>query len=428
MSNNQTHERSRRHSAVALVATLIAGLAIGAGVMWMLRADVATPAGDEHEEAGHVELPPGVVEVPAAAQKNAGVQTLTVERRSVPATIEVTGTVAPVESRVAHVRPLARGVVESIGVTLGARVQQGQTLVTYDNIELGERVGDYLGAIAALRQAEADVAVKQRSLERAEALIKLEGVAQQTVELRRAEFKNAQAAVASQKAGVAKVEEQLHRFGLSDADLARLAPDEGESAHRTASHSVLRAPFAGVVTKFDVAQGELVEPDRELLTISDISTVWVLADVYEKDLAKVRVNSDVNIRVDAYPDRVFVGRLTYVADIIDPETRTAKVRCVIANADGALKLDMFARVAVATTERRDGVVIPAAAVQQIDGASVVFVQQSPERFIRRNVALGVSAGDVVEVVSGLKTGEVIAGAGSFYLKTAALRDRIGDEH
>ncbi len=89
---------------------------------------------------------------------------------------------------------------------------------------------------------------------------------------------------------------------------------------------------------------------------------------------------------------------------------------------------MFANVAVATTDAREAIVIPAAAVQQIDGGSVVFLRQTPERFLRRNVQLGVSAGDVVEVVSGLKAGDAIAGAGSFYLKTAALRDRIGYEH
>ena len=430
--------RERRFSGLALALVLVAGISTGFCVEYW-RGDAASgneaPASEElagEEHAG--ELPPGVVEVPAAAQRNAGLQTLTVTRSVLPATIEVTGVVAPVESRVAHVRPLARGIVESIGVTLGARVTQGQTLVTYDNIELGELVGSYLSEVAALRQAEADLEVRQQALQRAEDLIKLEAVAQQTLEQRRAEFKNAQAGIASQKARVAKVEEQIHRFGLSEADLARLSPEEGggedgrNTGHRTASHSVLRAPFTGIVTKFDVAAGEFVDPTSELMTISDLSTVWVQADVYEKDLAKVKLNSDVNMRVDAYPDRIFVGRLTYISDIIDPQTRTAKVRCVIANPDGALKLDMFVKVAVATTDSREGIVVPADAIQQIDGTSVVFVRQTPERFVRRNVTLGVSAGDVVEVNAGLQGGEVIAGAGSFYLKTAALQDRIGDEH
>ena len=426
MSDRQLGEfRERRFGLPALVLVLGLGVAAGFSVEYCRGSAVATPPTEETTRTDA--LPAGVVEVPEAAQRNAGMEVLTVASRMLPATIEVTGVVAPDERRVSHVRPLARGVIEEIAVTLGARVVRGQTLVSYDNIELGALVGDYLSEVAAQRQAEADLEVKQRFLDRAEALIKLEAVAQQTLELRRAEFKNAQAAVASQRARVAKIEEQIHRFGLSDADLAGLTPEEGRSGHRTAAHSILRAPFAGVVTRFDIAAGEIVEPDRELMTISDISTVWVLADVYEKDLAKVVRNTDVSIRVDAYPDRVFAGRLTYISDVIDPQTRTAKVRCVVANPDGALKLDMFARAALVTSDSRQGISVPAAAIQQIDGQSVVFIRQSSVRFERRTVEVGTAAGDVVEIRSGLRTGDVIAGAGSFYLKTALLRERIGEE-
>ena len=415
----------RRFSAVALALTLAGGLAAGFSIEHCRggAGSTAAPEPDPRADA----LPAGIVEIPEAAQHNAGLETLTVETRRLPATLEVTGVVAPDERRVSHVRPLARGVIEEIAVTLGARVTRGQALLSYDNIALGELIGDYLSELAAQRQAEAELEVKQRFLERAEELIKLEAVAQQTVDLRRAEFKNAQAGVTSQRARVAKIEEQIHRFGLSDADLVGLTPEEGRSGHRTASHSVLRAPFAGVVTTFDVAAGEIVEPERELMTITDISTVWVLADVYEKDVAKVMLNTDVNIRADAYPERVFVGRLTYVSDIIDPETRTAKVRCVVENPDGALKLDMFARVAVPTSESRQTIVVPATAVQQIDGQSVVFVRQSPVRFERRIVTVGIASGDLVEITSGMTEGERIVGAGSFYLKTALLRERIGEE-
>ena len=407
-----------------IVLVLVAALSLGLVVAyWPHGAGATAP----QAEKGAPDLPLGVVDVPEAAQKNAGLQTIPVGSRVLPATIEVTGIVAPDERRVSHVRPLARGVIEDIPVTLGARVTRGQTLLSYDNIELGELVGNYLSEVATQRQTEADREVRQQALQRAEDLIKLEAIAQQTLEQRRAEFKNAEAAVVSQRARVAKIEEQIHRFGLSDADLSTLTPEEGRSGHRTASHSILRAPFSGVVTKFDIAPGELVGPDRELMTLTDLSTVWVLADVYEKDLAKVKVNSDVNIRVDSYPDRVFVGRLTYIGDSIDPQTRTAKVRCVIANPDGALKLDMFVKVAVATTDSREGISVPVAAVQQIDGQSVVFVRQSPTRFERRNVEPGNTAGDVVEIRSGLKGGEVIAGTGSFYLKTALLRETIGGE-
>ncbi len=368
-----------------------------------------------------------VVDVPEQAQANGGLKTAIVESRVIPATIEVTGSVQPDSAQVAHIRPLARGVIESLGVRLGSRVAPGQLLLSYDNIEMGTLTGEYLSEIAVQRQAESDLELRQLAVQRAEELIKLEAIAQQTLEQRRAEVRNAQAAVASQKARVSKIEEQLHRFGVSDKDLTSLTPQEGVNGHRTASHGVLRAPLGGVVTKFEVAVGELVEPDRELMTISDISTIWVLADVYEKDLAKITVDTDVKIRVDFYPDRVFVGRLTYIADTIDPQSRTVKVRCVVSNRDGALKLDMFARVSVPTTDSRQTLLVPAAAIQQIEGQSVVFVRQSPTRFERRLVEVGVSAGDVVEIKAGIRLGEVVAGAGSFYLKTALLRERIGGE-
>ena len=421
---NETDKTWRQRSVlIALVVVLGAGIGVGFLLDSSGPAD-APPAEEDHAE----DLPPGVVVVAEAAQRNAGVQTAKVAEQILPATLEVTGTVTPDDARVAHVRPLARGVIEEISVSLGARVARGQGLITYDNIELGELVGTYLSEAAAQRQTEADLEVARRSLQRAEELIKLEAVAQQTLDLRRAEFKNAEAAVASQRARVSKVEEQIHRFGVSEAELRRLSPTEGADGHRTASHSVLRAPFAGVVTKFDVARGEMVEPTADLLTISDISTVWVLADVYEKDLAKVRTGGEVTIRVDAYPDRTFRGKLTYISDLIDPQTRTAKVRCVVENGDGALRLDMFAKVSIPSTDSRRTVAVPASAIQQIDGQPVVFVQQAPDRFIRRNVTVGITANNVVEIRAGLKPDEVIVTAGSFYLKTAALRDRIGDEH
>ena len=415
----------RRFTALTVVLALLAGGVVGATAIWLFKNDPAPQA----EEAEHkAELPPGVVEIPEAAQKNASLQVVRAETQVLPAVINVTGVVAPVESRVAHIRPLARGLIEKVSVSLGTRVQPGQPLVVYDNIALGELIGEYLSEVATLRQAETDRDVKRRVIERSEELIKLEAIAQQQLEQRRAEFRNAEAAVASQRARVSKVEEQIHRFGLSDKDLASLSLEEGRGGHREASHNVLRAPFAGIITKYDVAVGEVVDTERELFTITDLSTVWVQADVYEKDLGKIRAGVDAAIKADAYSDRTFTGRLTYVGDTIDPTTRTTKVRCVVPNSDGALKLDMFVKVAIPTSDRREAVVVPVAAVQTVDEQRIVFVRQSATRFERRIVQTGTTAGDLVELTSGVKAGEMVVGAGSFYLKTALLRERIGDEH
>jgi len=413
---------------MALVG-LIAGVVLGAALMLTFggspASDVSAPEEEAHADEG------GALELTEAAQQNAGVQVTAVSRERLPETIEATGTVTPVESRVAHMRPLAQGIVERVAVSLGARVTAGQELLSYDNVVLGDLIGEYRSAVAAQRQREADLEVRRLHFERAGRLIEIEAIAQQTLELRRAEFVNAEAAVASARAEVARIEERIHRFGVTDDDLGRLAADEADperNVHREASHNVLRAPFAGVVTAYDVAVGEMVEPDRELLAIADLSTVWVLADIYERDIARVRPGTQAIIRTEAYPDRVFTGEVTYVSDVIEPATRTARVRCVVSNPDGALKLDMFTTVAIPTAIEREALVVPVDAVQQVDGLSVVFVQTAATTFERRDVELGMTVGDRIEIIAGLEPAEQVVAAGSFYLKTALLRERIGDEH
>jgi len=420
-----TTDSTKGVSARMVLLAVVLAAVLSGGFVWA----VMRPTPAEATQADHADdLPPGEVELTDEALKNAALTFADVALSQVPTTVVMTGTVTPDEARVAHVRPLARGVIERVWVRLGARVTKGQPLATYDNIQLGEFVGQFLSARAMLRQVEADLNVKRQVAERGRALIALEAIARQTLDLREAEVKTAEAAVASVMATVAQIEEQLHRFGLSDADLGQLTTADGKGSHRDSSHAILRAPFDGVVTRYDVAEGELVEPDRELFTVTDLATVWVLGDVYEKDLTKVRSGVKATVRVDAYPDRIFTGLVGFIADSIDPQTRSAKARVVVSNADAALKLDMFARIEVPTADQRDAILVPVDAIQRIDNQTVVFVRTVSNRFIRRDVDLGVSTGDVVEIRSGLKPGESIVAAGSFYLKTALLRERIGDEH
>jgi cobalt-zinc-cadmium efflux system membrane fusion protein len=370
---------------------------------------------------------PNVVTLDAAAQRNIGLRVEAAQIRTIVQTIQTTGVVGPNETRVAHIRPLARGRIEKVYVRLGDRVRAGQPLVAYDNIELGELIGEYLSAVAALEKANAEAEVAKRSLERAQNLVELGAIARAEYERRNAEYKNALAAINSQKAEIAKIEEKLHRFGLTDADVAQVANLRHTQFHREASHSVLRAPFDGVVIKSDVAEGEVVETDRELFTIADLSTVWVQADVYEKDIASIREGQEVKVLVDAYPGETFVGKITYVSDFLDPKTRTAKVRCEVPNPDGRLKLEMFATIQIPTPIGREAVMIPTAAVQQIDDKPVVFVKTGDTQFQKRDVQLGNQSDGWVEVKSGLKAGEVVVTQGSFYLKSMLLREQIGGE-
>ena len=179
--------------------------------------------------------------------------------------------------------------------------------------------------------------------------------------------------------------------------------------------------------KYNAAEGEAFGPSDEVFTIADLSTAWVLADVYEKDIALIHAGQEARIVTDSYPGETFLGRITYVSDFLDPKTRTAKVRCEVPNRDGRLKLDMFATVQLPTPANRQALLVPAAAIQQVNDRPVVFVRISETEFEPRNVGLGTQSDGWVEVTGGVKKGEVVVAHGSFFLKSTLLRSQIGGE-
>jgi membrane fusion protein, heavy metal efflux system len=155
--------------------------------------------------------------------------------------------------------------------------------------------------------------------------------------------------------------------------------------------------------------------------------VWIQANIYEKDLAAVRVGLTVPVSVESYPGQTFACRTTYVSDLLDPKTRTAKMRCEVPNPDRRLKLDMFVTLKIPSPSGREAVMVPATAIQQINDRPVVFVQQGDTTFIKREVEVGTTSDDRVEIRSGLKAGEQVVTNGSFQLKSTLLRAEIGGE-
>lgn len=400
-------------------------LAIGAGTIVLLMLAVfAMTRGGEKPKADHEENDPNVVEMQEQAQKSIGLKVEVAGKERVVQMVKATGVVGPDETRLAHVFPLAQGVVEKVYARLGDRVQKGQALLQYDNIELGEVVGEHQSVHSQVDREKAQRDVSNRALERADALIQVEAISLRELEVRRAEKQQADAAVESKEAELAKVEEKLHRFGLSETEISRL---RSKGSHRTASHSALRAPLAGVVTKFDVAPGEFVTPGKELFTIVDTASLWVLADIYEKDIAAVPSKGECLVTLTSYPDQVFKGKITYLSDFLDPTTRTAKLRCVVPNPDGKLKLQMFADVVARTSKQALVVTVPKAAIQEMDGETVVFVQTSASKFEKRVVKLGERGDERVQILEGVKAGEKVVSSGSFQLKSEAMRGLIGGE-
>jgi cobalt-zinc-cadmium efflux system membrane fusion protein len=368
---------------------------------------------------------PNVVELNAEAQRNANLSFAPVLEQKIQEMIKATGVVSPDETRVAHIYPLAQGIAEKPYVRLGDHVQAGQPLLLYDNIELGETVGEHLSLHGAVDKEKAQLQVARKSVERANTLIAVEAISPRDFELRKAEELQAEAAVHSKEAELARSEEKLHRFGLTEEQVQRLRVS-GEG-HRTASHNTLRAPFAGVITKYDVSQGESVARDKELFTLVDTSSMWVLGDIYEKDLSRIPGHGECLVTVSSYPDERFRGQITYLSDFLDPNSRTAKLRCVVPNEDGRLKLEMFADVFIPTKSGTATAVVPGAALQDIEGKPVVFVQRDATHFEKRDVTLGERGEQETQILSGIRPGERVVTVGSFYLKSASMREQIGGE-
>ena len=358
------------------------------------------------------------------AQRRLQIKVAEVQTRPAQRMIEATGRVGANETRLAHVRPLARGRIDEVYVRLGDRVRTGQPLLRYDNVELGDALGQYIAALATIERSNSETDVARRALERARSLVDLGAVAKAELQRREAEYRNALAETERRKAEAAQVEEKLHRFGMTDPEIRKLSPSVDADYHREASHSVLTAPFAGVVTQFKASPGESIDTEGELMTVSDLAVVWVQADLYEKDIRFVREGNTAEVRVGAQPDRVFKGKITYVGDVLDPETRTAKVRVEVPNPEGLLKIEMFAMVRIPTPVTAPTLMVPFEAVAKVEDHMVAFVKRE-NGFEKRPVELGQRVGDWVEVTEGLEKGEAVVTEGAFLLKSEARKAELG---
>ncbi len=407
---------------------LVVAALIIAGV-WLRRSKPAQIATVAHREEHAEEKEKGessVITLDEEAREKIDLTLESAQYRITSQIIQITGAVGPNQMRLAHMRPLARGRIEKVYVRVGDRVRAGQPLVAYDNVELGELISEYASAKATLEKANAEADVNKRSVERAQKLIELGAVARAEQEKREAEYKSALASINMQKAQVAMIEQKLRRFGMADADIEKL-DTRADKQHADMPHTILRSPFNGIVIKTEVAEGETVDTERELLALADLSTVWVQGDVYEKDIASIRQGQEVKVLVNAYPGQTFTGRLTYLSDVLDPQTRTAKVRCELPNLRGLLKLEMFATIQIPTSARREALMIPAAAVQQVNNESVVFVELAENKFEKRKVELGTNSDGWVEIKGGLKEGEKVVAQGAFMLKSHLKKEEFGEE-
>jgi len=371
---------------------------------------------DEHGEKGehdeHEGEAPGMVELTPEQVASAKIELAPVERRAVATEIIATGEVVPPDDGVARVGAKLSGRVTRLAKGVGDPVTRGQALATIDSPDLGRAKADYIAAASAAR-------VTRETADREKALFDKKIAAERDWRLAEGEATRARAEKEA-------AEVRLHTLGLSDAQLGNLRAEQ-----HYASAVGVASPLDGVVVERPVALGQMVEPQDTMFVIMDLRTVWVQVDVYERNLNQIKVGQKVSAVVEAWDGRAFEGTIQSIGAVLDRRSRTIKVRVVLANLDGALKPGMFAKVVLAgsTGEPRDGIYVPATAIQRDGDESIAFVPTGDTAFQLRQVELGARSGDWIEVTRGLSLGERVVTTGSFLLKSEARRESFGEhEH
>jgi RND family efflux transporter, MFP subunit len=355
-----------------------------------------------------------MVDMTLSAQQHVGLVVVPAEVKQLNQYLKVTGTVQPIDSRVAQVSSLAQGRILEVRAKVGDRVEAGQTLATFDNIEAGELVAQELSARADLERMKAQLIPASRQAGRSRRLADIGAGAEKDYESSKAEEDEIEANIRSQQAVIGGIQQKLRRFGVADNKVGGLLLIS------------LKAPLSGVVIKAQASPGDVVDAGRPVFTVANLSHVWVQAEVYEKDLGNVRVGQSAFIAVDTYPNRSFQGRVAYISDVIDPQTRTARVRCDVANPELVLKTDMFANIELPTKFSKQAIAIPSSALQEVDGKNVIFIRRGPTQFETREVEKGTTVGGLTEIVSGLSVGDPVVTQGAFHLKSILATSSMGD--
>ena len=375
----------------------------------------AAKAGSEEREKGESKGEAGTVEITPEAQQRSSIVVTPAAATPMTQLLQATGTVQAIDSSLAHVRPLTRGRLQDVLIKVGDRVAASQVLAQIDSIEAGEILTQYNSAQAELQRLKIQSTAQQRQVERNRRLAEIGAVPQKEYEFSVAEQQGLQEGIRAQESTITGLTARLRRFGITDP-----SADAGPM-------TAIRAPFAGVIIRMAAAPGEVVESGAELFSVADLSTVYVQAQVYEKDLGQVRVGQTASIGIDSYPGEHFTGRVASISDLIDPQTRTAAVRCLVANPGARLKLDMLANVQFPTSMKRAALSVPVDAVQDVEGKPTVFVRTAPSQFSVRQVEIGSSGDGRIEIVRGLREGEPVVTKGAFAVKSVLLGKELKEE-
>ncbi len=379
----------------ALMVSVLAGCGGGAQTSSQADKPVAAKPGQEKQPEKAKEP---ALRLSAEEARRAGIKVEKIALQEKAEQVVVTATIQANQDRLAHVAPRVAGRIVKVSAKLGDKVKAGQPLAVLDSIELGE-------ARSAFLQAASEAAVAQAGFERARRL-------QADNIIPEKEFLRARAEHEKARASLRAAADRLRLMGVNPEKLS-------------GSTFPVTAPFAGTVIEKKAVLGELAPVDQSLFTIADLSTLWIEANLFEKDLAKVKPGASAKVAVAAYPGEIFTGRLTYISSVMDKETRTVKARVELPNPDGRLKPEMFATAAIHTGSTRQALMLPEDAVLLVQGQPTAFVAEQGG-FEPRAVETGERAQGRVVIKSGVVPGEAVVVGGAYALKARLLKSQIGE--
>jgi len=348
---------------------------------------------------------PGVLHLTSEELARTVIEVAPVARGQLLVPREFPATVQPNENELAEVTTLIRGRVVKVHVDVGQDVKKDTLLAMLHSTDLGLAEGAYLKSAAKLTEA---VLAYERARDLHE---------HKVVSL--AELQRREAAMKTARAETREARNRLELLGVPRQEVERLDREDTIKAD-----VLLRAPFDGRVIMRNITRGEVVEAQQKLFTVADLSDVWVVGNVPEKDVQFIRKDQKVDVIVSAYPHAIVPGTITYIGDVLDPATRTMRLRVTVLNPDRLLQPEMFAAVRVYASPTPDALTVPLAAVQNGPTGKMVFVQRGTNDFEVRTVKVGSEQGEVVTVLEGVSAGEQVVTKGSFVLKSEMERHKI----
>ncbi|HSS21274.1 MAG TPA: efflux RND transporter periplasmic adaptor subunit [Pyrinomonadaceae bacterium] len=353
----------------------------------------------------------------AAGDSAHAIETEVVTPQPIAGGIVATGKILVPEDRMANIGPVHEGRLVRLYAGQGSVVQKGQKLADLESADIDQAEADYLKALAdydnARRTSAAEVKFAQATYDRTKMLYEKSITAGKNVESAEHDLEMAKASAANglaqTKAALTSARRHLLILGLKNSDIDSLANKSSLSAVFS-----LTSPISGVVVERSGTIGATVGSDANVFKIIDISRVWIDANVFEKDLERVRRGQEVKVSVPAFPGVNFSGRVILINSVVDQETRSVKVRAEVANGDGRLKPDMFASVQIITDLRRTAISIPQAAVLDDGGKTIVFIAAG-SGYAKREVHAGIQGNGRVEIIEGLQAGDKVVVKGNYLL-------------